>query len=231
MDRGLSIAAAGMVAEQTRQTQLANDLANAATPGYKRDRTTQRSFGDLLLSDVRTGAAVGAVGLGPYADATTTDLRAQASRATDEPLDFAIQGDGWFQLRTLDGVRYTRNGQFTASAAGTLTDRSGNEVLGPGGAPVRVGADGRVDPAAIGAVALNRVQKAGEGLFTGQPAGPAPGVVRQGELEGSGVDPTRAMVEMIASLRSFEAGQRSISTIDQTLGRAASQVGNPAGTS
>jgi flagellar basal-body rod protein FlgG len=229
MDRGLSIAAAGMVAEQARQDQLSGDLANAATPGYKRDRTTQTSFGEVLLSNTRDGRAVGTVGFGPYADATTTDLRPQASRTTDEPLDFAIQGEGFFQVRTPDGVRYPRNGQFTTSAAGLLVDRSGNAVLGAGGGTIRVGADGRVAPGAIGVVELRDARKVGEGFFTGTPAGAAAGTVRSGELEGSGVDPTRAMVEMIASLRSFEAGQRSITTIDGTLGRAASQVANPTG--
>ncbi len=56
MDRGLYIAASGMLAEQIRQDQIANDLANASTPGYKADRTSQRSFGDLLLANSATGA-------------------------------------------------------------------------------------------------------------------------------------------------------------------------------
>ena len=51
MDRGLYIAASGMLAEQIRQDQIANDLANASTPGYKADRTSQRSFNDLLLAN------------------------------------------------------------------------------------------------------------------------------------------------------------------------------------
>ena len=59
MDRGLYIAASGMLAEQIRQDQIANDLANASTPGYKSDRTTQRTFNDLLLQNSATGATVG----------------------------------------------------------------------------------------------------------------------------------------------------------------------------
>lgn len=230
MDRGLYIAAAGMRAEQTRQDQLSSDLANAATPGYKRDRTTQASFGDLLLSNTRTGAPIGGVGLGPFADRSYTDLTAQPARETGQPLDFAIEGDGFFALRTPGGVQYTRGGQFRVSPAGTLADARGNEVLGRGGAPVRVGADGAADPATLDVVNLTDPVKRGEGLFAGTPAGRANvGVVRQGALETSGVDPTRAMVDMIASLRAFEAGQKSITTIDETLGRAASQVGDARG--
>ena len=230
MDRGLYVAAAGMRAEQVRQDQLSNDLANAATPGYKRDRTVQASFGELLVRNTRTGAAVGRVGLGPYAEATVTDIRPAAPRETGEPLDFAIEGDGFFRVRTPEGDRYTRAGRFSAAADGTLTDASGNAVLGPGGAPVRVGADGTVAPGRLGVVMLTDVVKRGEGLFDGTPGGAGTvGVVRQGALETSGVDPTRAMVDMIASLRAFEAGQKSITTIDETLGRAATQVASAGG--
>jgi flagellar basal-body rod protein FlgF len=229
MDRGLFIAAAGMRAEQTRQDQLSSDLANAATPGYKRDRTTQSSFGEMLLRNTRTGAAVGTVGMGPYADATRTDLTAQPTRETGEPLDFAIQGEGFFAVRTDAGVRYTRGGQFRTSPAGTLTDARGNEVVGRGGGAVRVGADGRVAPESVGVVALADPVKRGEGLFDGTPAGAATGTVQAGALETSGVDPTRSMVDMISSLRAFEAGQKSITTIDETLGRAATQVGDARG--
>ena len=64
MDRGLYIAASGMIASQVRQDQIANDLANVSTTGYKADRSAQRSFGDLLLSERTTGDPVGRVGLG-----------------------------------------------------------------------------------------------------------------------------------------------------------------------
>lgn len=229
MDRGLFIAAAGMRAEQTRQDQLTNDLANAATAGYKRDRTTTTTFGDVLLSATRDGRAVGAVGLGPYADQTVTDLRAQPVRETGEPLDLAIEGDGYFAVQTPQGVRYTRNGQFTTSPQGTLADARGNQVLGQGGAPIPVDAQGRVEAGAVGVFSLTDPRKVGEGQFQGTAAGQAPGVVRQGALEGSGVDPTTAMVDMIASLRSFEAGQKSITTIDETLQKAATQVGSATG--
>jgi flagellar basal-body rod protein FlgG len=229
MDRGLFIAAAGMRAEQTRQDQISSDLANAATAGYKRDRTTQSSFGEMLLQNTRTGAAVGTVGMGPYADATQTDLRAQPTRETGEPLDFAIQGEGFFAVRTDAGVRYTRGGQFTTSPTGTLTDALGNEVVGRGGGTVRVGANGQVPAASLDVVALTDPVKRGEGLFEGTPAGAGTGTVQAGALETSGVDPTRSMVDMISSLRAFEAGQKSITTIDETLGRAASQVGDTRG--
>ena len=66
-------------------------------------------------------------------------------RDTGEPLDLAIVGDGWFGVQTAQGTRYTRNGQFTAAADGTLTDQLGNPVLGRNGQPVKVDASGHVD--------------------------------------------------------------------------------------
>ena len=227
MERGLYIAASGMVSEMARQDLIANDLANASTPGYKADRAVQGSFGDLLLSNTATGATVGPLGLGSRIERQITDMTAQPLKETGEALDFAVEGDGFFAVQTPQGVRYTRNGQFTATAAGTLTDQRGNAVLGQNGQPVRIGADGKVDPAGVGLFTVANARKVGDALMQGTAAaGRAPGQVRSGALEGSGSDPTRAMVDMIASLRAYESGQKVITTIDSTLGKAANQVGS-----
>src|SRR2546421_188391 len=82
MERGLYIAASGMLAEQVRQNQIANDLANASTPGYKADRSTQKSFGDLLLSNTVTGQTVGPLGLGAQIDKIYTDTTPAPLRQT-----------------------------------------------------------------------------------------------------------------------------------------------------
>jgi flagellar basal-body rod protein FlgF len=227
MERGLYIAASGMVSEMARQDLIANDLANASTPGYKADRAVQGSFGDLLLSNTATGATVGELGLGSRIERQITDMTAAPLKETGESLDFAVEGDGFFAIQTQQGVRYTRNGQFTATAQGTLADQRGNAVLGQNGQPVRVGADGTVDPTAVGLFNVANARKVGDALFQGTAgAGRAAGQVRSGALEGSGSDPTRAMVDMIASLRAYESGQKVITTIDSTLGKAANQVGS-----
>jgi flagellar basal-body rod protein FlgF len=226
MERGLYIAASGMLSEQVRQDLLANDLANASTPGYKADRATQREFEEMLLQNTRSGETIGSLGQGVAIDRQATDWRPQATRRTDEPLDFAIAGEGFFAVQGADGVAYTRNGRFQASPDGVLVTATGETVLGRNGGPVRVGADGTVPPAQLQVVLLDNPRKAGEGVVTGQPAGQAPAdSVRSGELEGSGADPARAMVDMIASMRAFEAGQRVIRTIDDTLGKAVNEVG------
>jgi flagellar basal-body rod protein FlgG len=225
MDRGLYIAASGMLAQQVRQDQLANDIANAATPGYKADRSAVRSFPDMLLSNTKTGQVIGPIGAGAQVDATVTDLTPQALRPTSEPLDFAVQGEGYFGVRTPDGVRYTRNGAFTEGPAGNLIDQLGNEVLGRNGQALRV-TDGAVDPATVGVFEVPDAAKQGNALFTGNATGAATGKAVNGALEGSGIEPTRVMVDMMASLRAYEAGQKAIQTIDGTLEKAAAQVGN-----
>jgi flagellar basal-body rod protein FlgG len=229
MDRGLYIAASGMLAEQVRQDQIANDLANSATPGYKADRTTQRSFGALLLSNSATGAVVGPQGTSVAIDGVHTDFAPATARETGEPLDFAIVGDGFFAVRSAQGVRYTRNGQFSADAQGRLVTAAGDQVLGRGGAPLQVGADGTVDPRRLDVVALTNPAKSGDSLVTGTPAGAATGQVRAGALESSGADATRSMVDMIESMRAFQAGQKVIQTIDASLNKAATQVGSVTG--
>jgi flagellar basal-body rod protein FlgF len=206
-----------------RQDQLANDLANASTPGYKADRVSQQSFGSLLVQN--DGATVGSLGEGAQIDKQVTDLRPQALRDTGQPLDLAIEGDGWFGVRTKQGVRYTRNGSFTADARGNLVDQLGNQVLGTNNQPVKVGADGTVDASKVGVFNVRNPAKQGDNDFTGQASGKATGQVRSGALEGSGVDPARAMVDLMGSMRAMEATQRAITTIDSTLQETATQVG------
>ncbi len=228
MDRGLYIAASGMLAEQLRQEQIANDLANATTPGYKADRTAQSTFGDLLLANTGTGGVVGRQSTAVQVAAIETDFTPAAARDTGEPLDFAISGEGFFAVQTTQGVRYTRNGQFALDTQGRLATARGELVLGRTGAPI-TSADGKVDARQLGVVNLTNPRKEGDSLVSGTPAGAATGQVRAGALEGSGADAARAMVDMIASMRAFEAGQKVIQAIDDTLGRAATQVGSVSG--
>ena len=213
-----------MLAEMARQDQLANDLANASTPGYKADRVSQRSFGDLMLSNSTDGSVVGPLGAGAAIDKQVTDVRPQAMRDTGQPLDLAVEGDGWFGVQTKQGVRYTRNGSFSADAQGKLVDQLGNQVLGVGGKPVAV-TEGTIDPTKVALFNLRNPVKQGDSNFTGQAGGQATGTVHSGSLEGSGVDPARAMIDLMASMRTMEATQRAITTIDTTLQQTSSQVG------
>ena len=226
MDLGLYIAATGMVAEQTRQDQLSNDLANATTPGYKSDASPQHNFGAVLLANTEGGSPVGSVNAGVALGKTYTDMTQGSIQETGEPLDFALTGSGFFAVKTEQGVRYTRNGQFIASAQGELTDSKGNSVLGQGGSPIKVSGGGTVPASALGVFEVPEAVKQGENLYAGTASGKAASGVRQGALEGSGVDAAKIMIDMITSLRSFQSGQQAIQAINHTLQAASTQVGN-----
>lgn len=226
MDLGLDIAASGMIAEQSRQDQIANDLSNASTPGFKPDETPQHSFGAVLMANTEGGAAVGSVNEGVALGKAFTNMTPGTMQETGEPLDFAIEGGGFFAVKTAQGTRYTRDGQFTASARGVLTDSHGNPVLGAKGAQIKVSATGTVPASAVEIFEVPGAVKQGENLYTGKAAGKPSGTVRQGSLEGSGVDAAKAMVDMITSLRSFQSGQQAIQAIGATLQTAATRVGS-----
>jgi len=226
MDAGLYIAAQGMLAEQVRQTDLSNNLANASTPGYKAQEAEQQSFGSLLLQNSTNGQSIGSLQTGVDIARQVTDTAAAPLESTGQPLDFAISGEGYFAVRTPEGVRYTQDGQFSENNRGQLTDGSGNLVLSQAGQPIPVNAKGTVEPSALGVFNLNNASEQGDNLFSGTAAGRGTGVVHSGELEQSGVDPISTMTDMIASLRAYQAGQSAIQSIDQTMQEDATNVGS-----
>jgi len=240
MERGLYIAASGMLAEQVRQDQIANDLANASTPGYKPDRAAQGAFDEMLLHTTSTGAGIGSMSLGTGIVELRTDLSQGPLSQTGNPLDLALSGPGFFAVQTPQGIRYTRDGQFTTDAQGRLSTVTGFTVLGANGKPitisdttsVTIAPDGAVTSngraaGRISVVSLTKAVKEGDTLFSGT-AGARPQVtqVEQGYIEGSGVEPARAMVDMIVSLRAYESTQRVLHALDDTLGEATSRVGS-----
>src|SRR4051794_39070768 len=160
MDRGLYIAASGMLAEQIRQDQIANDLANASTPGYKADRTSQRSFNDLLLQNSATGATIGPQSTAVEVDKIVTDFTGRPARDTGEPLDFAVVGAGFFAVQTAQGTRYTRNAQFSLDPQARLVTAAGDPVLDANGRAITA-TNGPVAPRRIGVVALTNPRKQG----------------------------------------------------------------------
>jgi flagellar basal-body rod protein FlgG len=229
MDAGLYIAAQGMLAEQVRQDQLSNNLSNASTPGYEPQAAEQQSFNSLLLQNTATGQSIGSIQTGVTVKRVVTDATPAALHQTGQPLDFGIAGEGYFAVRTAQGVRYSRDGQFSSNAAGDLVDSNGNTVLSQSGAPVKVSAQGTVDRTALGVFNVPNASEEGDNLFSGSAGGRATGAVHAGELEDSGVDPISTMTDMIASLRAYQSGQSAIQSIDQTMQEDASSVGSVPG--
>ena len=229
MDTGLYIAASGMLAQQVREDQLSNDLSNASTPGYKSDSSVQQDFGAMLMANTATGQTVGPINTGVRLGAPVTNLTPATLHSTGQPLDFGIAGSGFFAVRTPQGIRFTRDGQFQANAQGQLVDGQGNQVLSQNGATIAVSAQGTVPASSLGAFNVTGVAKQGDNYFTGTPGGRATGTVKQGELEASSVDPVTTMVHMISSLQTYQAGENAIQTIDGTMQESAQSVGSLGG--
>ena len=224
MDRGLYIAASGMLAEQLRQDQIANDLANASTSGYKSDRTTQQSFGKMLLTNSVTGASIGSQSTGVQVTDIITDWTPQPLKDTGESLDMAINGDGFFAVQTAEARATRATASSPSNERAASSTASGDPVLGRNNRPITIGADGKVDPRNLNVVLLNNPKKVGNNHMTGTPVpSPArpPARFAPARSKGSGANANQAMVDMMESMRSYEAGQKVIQTIDQTLGKAA----------
>ncbi|MDX3904110.1 MAG: flagellar basal-body rod protein FlgF [Pigmentiphaga sp.] len=243
MDRALYIAATGARELMRRQDIQTNNLSNALTPGFRAEVAAQRTAPVIGGAGLRTRA---------YAVESTpgADLSAGPMMATGRDLDVAIQGDGWFAVRTPDGGEaYTRAGGFETTPEGMLVDPAGRPVLDPNGevimippdTKVQVNADGsissvpevdRVQAAQIANLKLvnppaNAVERGPDGLFRLRQGGVAPMAqevrVAGGMIEGSNVSAVDTMVEMIAAARHYDVQIQLMQNSDQNQ-RAATQI-------
>jgi flagellar basal-body rod protein FlgG len=236
MIQGLYTAASGMAAHQLRIDVLANNLANVDTPGFKADLVTidQSVIPENLTSDILAPLSTVEVGR------PGMNLAPGALKNTGNPLDLAIIGPGLFVVDTPQGERYTRAGNFVRDAEGFLATQDGFRVLGSDGpvavpeAGFHVDANGRVAGGGslrvVGSERLEGLVKVGATLFGPAEGAPAPGeltdaTVTQGQLEGSNVNVVMGMVEMLATMRTYEAYQKTIQALDQTVGQAANDLG------
>jgi flagellar basal-body rod protein FlgG len=254
--RVLSIAATGMSAQQTNVEVIANNMANVNTTGFKRSRA---EFTDLLYQ-IERGASVptpgnssvvpeGAeLGLGVrLAAIRNVNIQGPISN-TGNQLDVAINGQGWFQIRGLDGeIVYSRAGSFNTNATGQIvnsdgfpiepaitipTDATQISISKSGEVFVRIGnapdlqSVGQItlanfpNPAGLHALGNNlfQVSDASGAATTGLPGDPAFGVIEQGYLEESNVDPVQEITELISAQRAYELNSKVIQAADDMAG-------------
>lgn len=146
MLRGIYTGACGMIAQEARLDAIANNLANADQTAYKRDITIFKAFPDMLIRRISddglgitpagsydTMPIVGRMGTGVEVNEVYTLFEQGALQRTENPLDLAIEGRGFFVVLTERGERYTRNGAFTVNQDGILVTHNGNPVLGENG--------------------------------------------------------------------------------------------------
>jgi len=259
MIRSLYTAATGMEAQQLKMDVTANNLANASTTGFKKGRA---EFEELFSDTVRSaeapepnGGSAPAplqVGLGVRTGSTTRSYAQGDLIATKNPLDVAIEGDGFFRVLRPNGeLAYTRAGNFRIDAEGRLVTQRG-ELIDPGihfpvdAKEITIRSDGLVQARLadsdyveeLGHIELSIFQNPsglmalGSNLFaaslaSGEPIQTRPGeegtgLLSQGFLEGSNVKAVEEMIDMISTQRAYELNSKVIQTADQMLQRLTS---------
>lgn len=251
MISGLYTAASGMIAVESRQETVANNIANAATPGFKRQQPVTMGFYELFSGKLRNPATFqikAAPGGGPKMVETYPDLRDGMLQHTENPLNLALQGPGYFVVDTPNGERYTRAGSFSMDGEGYLVDGEGHRVQsaeGQGvlvsGGPVNVAEDGTVSVAGqpSGRIRMveftnpKRLLRDGASTYRAsreveqQRTEAVDTRLAQGKLEMSNVQLPTEMVQLMLGARAYEANQRIMTTMDATLGRLIDQVAMP----
>lgn len=244
--RDLQISLSGAVAQEQRLSVVANNLANANTVGFKKD---QAAFETFLADSIRRPAQAGLeeAGLPPVnmrgtgeraymrMAGTFTDLSQGTLRPTNNPLDLAIEGPGFFVVETPQGERFTRAGNFQRNAEGALATQDGHPVLGRSGeirveGDFTVADDGTVLSGGqpVGQLRLVRfddprsLEKAGANLFHAASGRPSDvkeedGIrVRQHVIEQSNVNMIDEMTRLIATERAYQMSAKALETIDRT---------------
>lgn len=248
MPYGMYISAEGALVQQKRLEVIANNLANVETPGFKRDVAMfQARFAEAIQKgyDYPHSRTQNDVGGGVKVIDVETDFATSSLRETGIPTDFAVNGDGFFQVQGKDGNVYlTRAGNFTFDASGRLVTQngdlpvlseSGGQITVDGSQPWELFPGGRIvqdgSATAIGLVqpqSLGDLVKTGGNLF--RPLAPVTPVaegdrdIRQGYLEQSGVNPTRETMAMIETSRAFEANMRLIQHQDSMISGLVNRV-------
>lgn len=205
---------------------VANNIANASTTGFRREGVVFSEFISAMDQDPSLSMA--------YASGRQVDLSQATITQTGGTFDFAIQGDGFFLIETPQGERLTRAGSFTPSAEGELVTPDGYRLLDAGGAPIFVPPDGKVAMAQDGTLSANGEPIAQIGIW--QPSDPLAlrhqsgtmfdggavepvenGMILQGMLEDSNVEPVSEIARMIEVQRAYEMGQKFLDAEDERV--------------
>jgi flagellar basal-body rod protein FlgG len=243
MIQGIYTASQGMTPLLDKQDQIANNLANLQTTGFKQSGLFVKTFQKYLSNDSRQPFVNSEI----KPDDVYVDYSEGAMIKTGSPLDLFIKGSGFLTVMTQDGIRYTRNGNLSLNADGFLTTSDGSRIMGKDGfvrvdtksaSPVSINDYGEViqDADVKGMLRISDFKKPYKLLREGnsyfkpqQPDSPVVQsqgfAIKQGYLEGSNVNTIKNMVDMISTYRNFEADQKAILSQEETLQKAVEEVG------
>ncbi|ADW69385.1 flagellar hook-basal body protein [Granulicella tundricola] len=246
MDSGLYAAYTGLLARTQALDTAANNLANASTNGFRAQRD---SFSGVLASGLAAGQQGSQVGVGINSYGVLGGSSADQSQGpmvtTSNPLDVAINGTGFFAIRTAHGVRYTRDGAFTLSAQGQLQTGAGEPVLNTAMAPITL-PSGEVQISGDGTVAVQTAAGSGVvgqlGIFDfastagltqeGANRFKAPddavptastAMVKQGAVEGANQDSVHGTMQLVLIQRQAEMMQKALSVFNADFDKTATE--------
>lgn len=218
---------------QKRQENTSSNISNSQTSGYKSQRLFQKTLEEVEMHNYQGGPevnrrnAIGGFTFGNELAGTHLNTERGALEQTMRPTDYAVTSDGYFSVRLPNGQEsYTRNGHFTTNAQNQLVTQEGYLVLGSNNQAIT--ANQAMPPFRI--MSFNEAQNLenqGNGYYTSGVPGQTiqNPLIRQGYLETSNVQVADEMVEMIQTAREFEANQKALSTINQTLQKATNEIG------
>lgn len=254
MIRGLYTSVSGLITLQNEQEVITNNIANVNNTGYKKRELTKQSFEDVMISNRQKLAGdkyvknnIGELNLGVKINDVDTVFTQGSFKATDSSTDFAIDGRGFFVAQNGNQEVYTRDGNFKINQQGYLITNDGCEVLGTNIAtgakePIYIGdnkfsLDGgnNINIEGIGAThtllttdfeSYNTLEPLGDNYITvDNPIYNAIVKVRQNVLETSNVDSSAELVKLMEVKRQFETNQKFVKMQDETLQKAASELG------
>ena len=258
MVSGIDAAASGMIAQQYNIDVISNNLANANTAGFKELIPVFKNISDINISEKNkeeksfsdTNKVIGTLSSGSVLDSTILDLQQGSMKKTDNNLDFAIEGKGFFAVGGNNGDCYTRNGCFSLNEEGTLVTKDGNPVLSDGGAPIKIDTntnsinkinvtqDGKIffDKKEVGKLKIvefnnpEDLTAVGNALYKTssediKPVESQTSRVNQGFIEGSNSNVIGTMINTISATRTYETLAKIVKTTEATLEKSVNDVG------
>ena len=247
MTKGFYNLTSAMLTQGRYLDVISNNMSNVATAGFKTDRFTYSTFEEVMWKLVGNKDKEEYTELGEQSWITApsriyTDYSQGSLEETGQPLDFAIEGDGFFAIETEEGRELTRNGHFSLDGEGYLYLPGHGRVLGAGGNPIQLVTD-RITTDGTGGLftenggflgrlgvftvddPVNTLDKNKMGLFAGSEGTPGSALIRHGMLERANTDMVQQMVEMITAQRAYQSAAEVIKMYDQVLNRVTTDVG------
>ena len=255
MVKGLYTAYTGMLNQQNKVDVIANNLANAATTGYKKEGSTSEAFDAVLAYKIKDqtsafrGKKIGTMNLGVKIGENYVDYSQGAFETTNNTYDLALSGKGFFCIEFTNksgetSTKYTRDGSFTLNVDGYLVTKDGDYVLDEEGRHIKLDplSDARIDENGtifqndqrVTTIGLedfedyNYLEHYGENYYQpveGATMIEADAKIFEGYLEASNVQVVSEMVEMITISRAYESNQKAVQTADGMMDKAVNEVG------